>query len=461
MGYIKRTLTPFINKRNFYLIKTYAYYRKDIWGFMKLKRLYKYRKAIYSMLKRKKRYYGMMLYRVYRGIKFFNKDITYKSNLFFIKKRVKLFYNSLKDKSFVKMGLLVKRRFGILINYFYSLLERRVDVILYRTAYALTVRFSHNFINNGLVFLNKKVVVFPGSVLLMGCFLRVRTRYLVNPFFFRYRISRSLETYKWRNHIYNAIKNVFVDWDLFNEFSQELLPRFFRLSYSVRSFRNKKKLVLRLLKKLPFILYCYMYFLLKKLKRFKVYRKRKPFAKMKKPFFAGFFIAHIYIIFELCNRFYYLKKAVYRYLSVTFRYNLTTKNPKLKKLLKKQLWKPRPDFLQLYGVYNIRIRLKKMFYILRPRWYNRVFTRIDTKRRYKIFFRKVYRFWKFSKNAYMLFKNLPRLYFVYKGYLSHFEVNYKIHVILLVTEPKLNTITHNFGLNKWSFFDYLRRKAYF
>ncbi len=67
MGFQKKILINFLNKRNYPLIKMYSFYKKDIWGFIKMKRLYKYKRVVYSILKKKKKFYYKVLRLVYKG----------------------------------------------------------------------------------------------------------------------------------------------------------------------------------------------------------------------------------------------------------------------------------------------------------------------------------------------------------------------------------------------------------
>lgn len=437
MGFIKNSLISFLNKRHYYLIKTYAYYRKDIWGFLKMKRLYKYKRVIYNILRYRKKYYGMMLYRVYFGIKFFNKKYTYRLNLFLTKKRLKLFYGFLKDRYFGKLGTLVKKKNGILINYFYSLLERRIDVIMFRACYTLYIRYSHRYIFRNQVLINNVLVKLPGNLLYIGDFLRFRFRSFTNNIFFKYNYSNALDTFKYRNKLFYDIKSVFIYWRFFFDFSKKLLPLFFKLSFNFRSWKNQKKISLRFLYKFPLFIYCYMYFLLYKTTRFLRFKKKHLNKKIKTPFFLFFRKIYLYLITYFSFFFFKLRKFF---------------SKKFKKI--KQV-------LRMYGLINLKIRFKKLFFYLRPLYFNRVFTGISKKRRSKIKISKFYRYWKFNFNIYLMLKQTSYFFFFFKGYLSHFEINYKIFMLLLIYEPTVDSITYSFGVNKWVFFDYFRRKAYF
>src|SRR5690348_2823849 len=99
-----------LNKIHYLKIKTYNFYRKDIWGLLKWKRLYKFKKLIYGFMRLKRKFYYAILYHVYKGIQFFFKKYNYKTNLLFTKKRLKFFYNFFSDTYVGKLGKLVTRK---------------------------------------------------------------------------------------------------------------------------------------------------------------------------------------------------------------------------------------------------------------------------------------------------------------------------------------------------------------
>lgn len=185
MGFIKYNNRPFRNKRNFYLIKTYSYYRKDFWGYIRWKRLYKYKRVIYNIMKRKRKFYYMILNILYNGIKFFFKHYSDRSFLFFMKKRIRFFYNFLAEKTIGKLGKLVRRKNGELIDFFYSLLERRLDILLIRSLYTNNMRESRNLIFMKLVFVNMILISKPYYLVLIGNYIKVLF-YPKNYFFFQY-----------------------------------------------------------------------------------------------------------------------------------------------------------------------------------------------------------------------------------------------------------------------------------
>ena len=198
MGTIKKALVKHINKRNFYFIKVYSFYRKDILGFFRMKRLYKYKKIIYNILKRKRKFYYLILNVVYKGFKFFVKRYKYKANLLFVKKRLKIFYGFFRDYYIGKLGQLVKRKMGSVVNYFFSILERRVDVLLVRSLYSTSVRFSRYFIYKKVVSVNNKIVLHPKFTVFLGDIVKIAAL-PKGSLFFRYTQEKSLDTFKARN----------------------------------------------------------------------------------------------------------------------------------------------------------------------------------------------------------------------------------------------------------------------
>lgn len=455
MGFVKNSLISFLNKRHFYLIKTYAYYRKDLWGFLRMKRLYRYKKIIYNLLRYKKKFYGLILYKVYGGIKFTNKDYRYRAHLFFTKKRLKLFYGSLKDTYLGKLGTFVKGKNGVLINYFYSLLERRLDVLLYRSLYTITVRSGHKFIDSKLVYVNNSFVKYYGTIIYVGDLVRLKFKTIVNPlFFFKYGINRSIDTFNKRYYLFYFFKNLFLEWYFFDEFYKDIVVPFVNVDEDFKDFRRnmlvihtpyllKKKYMKFLMDSLTNLPFRFLFFLVSFIKVLKKLKKiNKNILRRKR-------------IYINKRRYYFSKRLIFLYIQFIFL-------SKKLQLAKKEVYnKHCRRFIHLYGLVNLRIRVKKFFFFLRPKIYSRVFTFINNKRRLKVKNRKKFRFWNFSRAFYDMLKKMKNFFFVYSGYLSHLEVNYKTHIILLVRLPKINTIMYPFGVNKWIFFDYFRRRGYF
>ena len=116
---------------------------------------------------------------------------------------------------------------------------------------------------------------------------------------------------------------------------------------------------------------------------------------------------------------------------------------------------------RLYGLVNLRFRMRKFHYFLKPSWYPRMKTRIYSLRRYSLASPKFFRVWKFSRNAYNYFKRFSRLFLIIKGYPSFIEVNYKIHSFIVVKHPTIKSVTYPFSFDKSMFYKYFKFKSYF
>ena len=53
------------------------------------------------------------------------------------------------------------------------------------------------------------------------------------------------------------------------------------------------------------------------------------------------------------------------------------------------------------------------------------------------------------------------LHVVFRGYPSYLEINYKIHIILIVRNPKQKLIFYPFNVRNKLFYDYFERKSYY
>lgn len=458
MGTVKKSLVKHINKRNFYFIKVYSFYRKDILGFFRMKRLYKYRKIIYNILKRKRRFYYLILNVVYKGFKFFVKRYKYKANLLFVKKRLKIFYGFFRDSYIGKLGQLVKRKMGGVVNYFFSIIERRIDVLLVRALYSTSVRFSRYFIYKKVVFVNNKLVLHPKFTVFIGDIVKL-SALPKGSLFFRYVQEKSLENFKARNIILFKIRNSFIRWFLFIKFKLTFLHAFdfighkayyiphrherggplgpYNLKYLKR---NYKEAFLRLIYNFVLRFFRFNYYMLKK---YKNKLKRGMYNSLKKKYIKYKEFYSVQLVFGTV--------LIVKLLIIINRFFKRTKINS-----KKKRW-----VYRLYGLVNLRFRLRKFYYFLKPRWFPKRKTRIYSLRRYSLISPKYFRVWKFSKNVYKYFKRFSRLFFVFKGYPSFLEVNYKIHCFLLIKNPTVKSVTYPFSVDKSMFFKYFKLKSYF
>lgn len=171
MGILKKIAKQLTHKRKYFLVKMYSFYRKDLLGLLKQKRVYKSRLILYNILRHKKKFYNRILYFVYHGIKFFNKKYSYKSNLLLYKKCLKFFYGYFNDSYIGKIGKLIKRKKGIRIDNFFSLYERRLDILVYRAFYTMTIRTAYLLILRKVILVNNVLQYKPSFFVYLGDFI--------------------------------------------------------------------------------------------------------------------------------------------------------------------------------------------------------------------------------------------------------------------------------------------------
>jgi ribosomal protein S4 len=499
-------------------------------------------------MKRKNKFYSMILNILYNGIKFFFKRYSDKSFLFFMKKRIRFFYNFLAEKTIGKLGKLVRRKNGELIDFFYSLLERRLDILLIRSLYTNTMRDSRNLIFMKLVFVNTNIISKPYYLVLIGNYVKVLF-YPKNYFFFQYYYPLYDKDFEilhfYRNKIFDIYQKLFFrvrqDINFINNFLKIILAvdlnkklnydlqyilaallrstvqkkikrilyklvklkkySIFLESNSIEKnyiYKNYRPIDFNILRLLSLRLYkIVMLFIEFKLylqiygsykckmftyKKFKLYLhayilRRYKYIKIKrqKNLDSNIFeYAYHYLFFPLGYKKNLLKKKFVKYLR-TFRVkkdfiknlnllrfafstllymNYYSKN--FSRLIKKK------EFLKLYGLINLRLRVKFLYRLLLPRFgfnkNNSMYLFLEHMRFKKI---KRFRIWKFSYNVYLYFKKLKDVVFIYKGYPGYLEINYKIHSFILIKLPQVNEITYPFTIDKFIVYDYFRRRGYF
>jgi ribosomal protein S4 len=459
MGTVKNELIRFLNKKHYFMIKTYSYYRADIWGFLRLKRLYKYKKIIYSIMRHKAKFHGVMLYKVYHGIKFFNKEFGYFSNLIFTKKRLKFFYGLLRDKYIGKLGRLAlggKRR---AIDFFYSLLERRIDVLLYRSFFSITVRQARSYVLNKLVFINNILVKYYGCFLLVGDILQVNLQ-PCHPFFFVYAKVKSFVHFRKRYFLYYTLRRRFLKWPFFHHMKEKFFFFFFK---NVPRGRKYIKKVVVMFRKFGRRLFIFGLLLLKKFRKEFFFKRRLVWQRLRKRHFFNkwknkFYFYHIdYVLLK--EYFIFIKKCVrlIRYLYKVIRWARRVfgfRNNKYK----------RKTRMIVYNFYTLKYRFRRFFFFLRPKKlmrfkYKWIFRRRLVYKYHK--FGRFIRYWSFSRNVFEYLKNSKFFFFVFAGYFAYMEINYKIFIVLLIRDPKVSNILYPFNVNKFVYFSYFKRRGYF
>jgi ribosomal protein S4 len=457
MGTVKNELIRFLNKKHYYMIKTYSYYRADIWGFLRLKRLYKYKKIIYAIMRYKAKFHGVMLYKVYHGIKFFNKKFGYFSNLLFTKKRLKFFYGLLKDKYVGKLGRLALRGKIRAIDFFYSLLERRIDVLLYRSFFSITIRQARNCVLNKLVFINNSLVKHYGCFLLIGDILQVNLQ-PYHPFFFIYAKVKSFVHFRKRYFLYYVLRRRFLRWPFFHQMKERFFFLFFK---NIPKGKNYIKKVVKMFRYFGCKLFVFGLLILKRFRKEFFFKRRLVFQKLKKRHFFNkwknkfYFFRSDYVL--LRKYFIFIKKCVrlIRYLYKVIRWARRVfkfRNDKYKRKMR----------MIVYNFYTLKYRFRRFFFFLRPKKMTRFKHNWIFRQRlvYK-HSKRVVRYWGFSKNVFEYLKNSRFFFFVFAGYFAYMEVNYKTFIVLLIRNPIASNILYPFNVNKFVYFSYFKRRGYF
>lgn len=552
MGFIKYYTRPFINKRNFYLIKTYCFYRRDFWGFLRWRRLYKYKRVIYNMLRYKRSCYGLVLRVLYNGIKFFNKNYGYKAQLLFVKKRIKLFYIFLKDKYIGKLGRMVRRKNGELINYFFSLLERRIDVLLVKALYTKTIRESRELIFKKLIKVNNVLVLKPYFIVLVSDFVKIMF-YPKNYFFFQYynpSISKDLEILEsYKYYVYDLYQRIFYkireNKNFYFNFFRKILLVDLTSQYDynwhyiltkvlkIKDVKQLKKLAIKRENKMKnlnrkSIRQSYLYkkykpvsFELIRLICLRLYKmlllfiENRIFFKLIILYYLGYIsdklfiynvkkylfwyyefgykekdlidflnLRHYYLFFKsnLKNQEYINEEDVdFNYVKIInnyFFYKIRVKRDFLKnlnllrvilrvfrfvggRLRKFYKYNKGKEYIKLYGLVNLRLRVLCFYKLIFPRFYKYNKMKDILVNRIRLKKIKNYRVWFFSYNVYLYLKKLKDIIFIYRGYPSYLEVNYKIHIFIILQIPSVLTVYYPFNVDKYIFFDYFRRRGYF
>ncbi len=432
MGVQKRLLSKLNNKNLYSRMKMYSFYRKDVWGILKLKRTVKFKKAVYSIMRHEQSMYQVMLYKVFKGVKFTVKDYRPVHYRLFAKKLLRLFYYKLREKFFGKLGAFIKKKNHSKIPFvdaFFSGLERRLDVVLLRSMYLNKILVSRQFIREYNVFVNKYPVNLPGFLVSVGEIVMIKAKPFKMSFF---NIWRNFLMVKDFWYYRRKLIKFFFRYVAFKKIFFKFFLNIFK--YGIKLKKKFKKLI-RLLKKKRrkfFFLFC-LNLQVKLLFYFFVFK-----------FFKFLYrIALVAKFFEFCfSRDLY---AIYR-----------------KKFFMKKIFlkKRRRKLQRFFKLLKIRVKLfKKSSAYLNDFFFSKkkiIFVGNNDRH----VFKKHY-FWNISQKLYFFLKKKYNNKIFWMGLPSYMEVNFKIHKLLLVSEPKRSTVYFSMGVHHKYFFEYFRIKSFF
>ena len=166
------------------------------------------------------------------------------------KKKITLFYGNLSKKELTKIIEKTKKYQGYFYRNFFSLLERRLDVVLYRCGFAKTISVARQLITHKKILINNKIVTIPGYIVQSGDCISVQAKYtdsLSNNILLS--LKRSLK--KRRSLINFDSKFIKNKYFLFGtNISQNFFKKFNNIKNNKKSYKTIKSLMNLLLKKI-------------------------------------------------------------------------------------------------------------------------------------------------------------------------------------------------------------------
>jgi ribosomal protein S4 len=172
----KKRYSPLYKK--FIVLRKNVQNRKKIFNFKKLKwdKLQSYLKNQFKWRRRKP--HTMYNYQVQRFASFGNSfKRKFRDNLY-NRQKVKLFYGFLK-KSYLKkqVKFIFHKNIKNFDLSFLELLESRLDSVLYRAHFSLSMRSAQQMINHGFVLVNKKIIKKKSYILKQGDLIEIKPEY--------------------------------------------------------------------------------------------------------------------------------------------------------------------------------------------------------------------------------------------------------------------------------------------
>lgn len=172
---VKRS-RPFPNKRSYTYNTLIIKFKKRKWeNFINyLEKILKYRKRSFRM-------YNIKQYNTQKFPNYFKKK---HANKIQVKKSLSLFYGGLLEKYLkkqinlsLKKAKYSRKSFGNINLFLIKTLESRLDTVLYRSFFTLSIRSAKQLITHGHVFVNKKIVKTNSYILKKGDLVEINPKY--------------------------------------------------------------------------------------------------------------------------------------------------------------------------------------------------------------------------------------------------------------------------------------------
>lgn len=154
-------------------------------------------------------------------------------------KKIALFYGNLSRKELTKIIEKVKQYQGYFYKNFFWLLERRLDLVLYRSGFAKTISLARQLITHKKILINNKIITTPSYLLKSGDCISVHPNFL-----------ESLSN----NILLTSKKNISKNFKYDPNFSklgiQTLFKKFHNIKNTKKSYKTVNSLIYLLLKKI-------------------------------------------------------------------------------------------------------------------------------------------------------------------------------------------------------------------
>ena len=160
------------------------------------------------------------------------------------RKKLSLFYGHLTRKQIINMFNKVKKNKGYFTKNLFSLLETRLDVVLYRSGLVETVAEARQLIKHKKILVNQQIINVPSYSLNVGDFISIKSK-IVN--ISSNQFDNSLKTTDKKNFNFvlkNEFYSKFTQILSFSREKQKLKPFFRKSKKSLISFPKERKKIL-------------------------------------------------------------------------------------------------------------------------------------------------------------------------------------------------------------------------
>ncbi len=457
---LRKKLKSNLNKKSYApMIKVYSLYKKDIWGFLRWRKSLNYKRDIYNILKYKKQFFNIMLYEIHRGMKFKVKKYEERHHNFFLRRVIRLYYKGFRERFFGKLGRLVKRKAGTLVNHFFSMLERRLDMLAVRSFYFNTIMQSRKYIMNRNIYVNKVCISNPRFIVNIGdiisftskpryfnFFVIWRRFFSVDDFFYFLKFFDKLREfyenvkfYSFVRRSYKANYNKKYRWQARKyNWPKRLTP--FNRMFKIFSFFGRFRLFLKKFEA------CNTYHLVDLVIEF--------FSSVQKSKWSFFFFRWVNYFF-IYRRQLFLQYRCYYFFSHWTRYVRVRRKGRW--MLEKFLRARKRFFLQRYWSLKRKRKRMKSYVYSHIKYIDKHGFLVPLKE--KVFRMGV------SKQVYnYLVKKDEFNAFFFAGLPPYLEPNFKLHKVVLVKEPTVKHVRYPFMANhfkNYAFFENYRKRSYF